>query len=264
MELSWDLFFENLTGEKIAELFINTPFWEPLKTLKEFLNDYISVTSLKIPVKIPLPESVLITPEGEIIPFRELEEFEGKYFYKGEKIEGAFIYAGAVFMDRKIYFEKEVKIEPFALIKGPCYLSRGTEVRHSAYLRGSVYTGEGVIIGHTTEVKNSIFFASAKAAHFAYVGDSILGREVNLGAGTKLANLKFTQRKIILKINEKTISTGLKKLGAILGDKTQTGCNSVLQPGTLIGKNSYVYPCISAGPGFFPPHSKIKKSNFLK
>ncbi|MCX8042097.1 MAG: hypothetical protein N3A56_06340 [Thermodesulfobacteriaceae bacterium] len=264
MELSLDLFFEKLNHEKVAELFADKVIWEPLKKLKEFLNDLIPELSIKIPFKNPLPESVFLTPEGEIVPFKELEEFEGEFFYKGEKIEGTLIYAGAILMDKKLYFEKQVIIEPFALLKGPCYLSKGTEVRHSAYLRGSIYTGEGAVIGHTTEVKNSIFLTQAKAAHFAYVGDSILGREVNLGAGTKLANLKFTQRKITFKINSQNIFTGLKKMGAILGDKTQTGCNSVLQPGTLIGKNSYIYPCCSAGPGYFPPRSKIKKSTFLK
>lgn len=262
MEITLDLFFENLENEKIVELFIKGPIWEPLKKLKEFLNDTVPELQLKIPLREPLSKSVFVTVEGEVIPFEELEEFEGSYYYQGKKVEGAIFYAGVVLMDKKIHFETGVKVEPFAIIKGPCYFSKGTEIRHSAYLRGSIYTGEAVVIGHTTEVKNSIFLAWAKAAHFAYVGDSILGKGVNLGAGTKLANLKFTQRKITFKINGQTVFTGLKKMGAILGDKTQTGCNSVLQPGTLIGKNSYIYPCSSAGPGFFPPRSKIKKSTY--
>ena len=114
------------------------------------------------------------------------------------------------------------------------------------------------MIGHTTEVKNSIFFSEAKAAHFAYVGDSILGKNVNLGAGTKLANLKFTKKEIVIEYEGEKYKTGLKKFGAIIGDGAQTGCNSVLQPGTLLGKRSFVFPAKVAGPGVFPPESKIK------
>jgi len=258
MEIALDLFFENLEKEKIAELFKNAFPWDPLKTLKTYLLDTIPDLPKEIPVEIPLPKSLFLTVEGEVIPFEELEVYNGKYYFKEEKLEGAILKAGTILMGKKIFFEKDVIVEPFSIIFSPAYFSQGTHIRHGAYIRGSIYTGEKAVIGHTTEVKNSIFLSFAKASHFAYVGDSILGKDVNLGAGTKLANLKFTKKEIILTINNKVINTALKKLGAILGDRSQTGCNSVLQPGTLLGKDSFVYPGKVGGPGYFLPKTKIK------
>jgi len=115
------------------------------------------------------------------------------------------------------------------------------------------------VCGHTTEAKNAIFFPGAKASHFAYVGDSILGEGVNLGAGTKLANLRFLRGEITVEVGGRLFRTGLRKFGAILGDKVQTGCNSVLQPGTLVGQGSFIFPGVVAGPGFIPKGSKIKR-----
>lgn len=258
MSISLDLFFENLEEEKVAELFKNAFPWEPLKNLKNFLFEIIPELPKNIPIGIPLSESLILKENKEVIPLKECENYEGEYYFKGEKINGAVLKAGVVLTGRKIFFEKDVIVEPFSVISPPAYFSKETQIRHGAYIRGSVYTGKRAIIGHTTEVKNSIFFSSAKASHFAYVGDSILGKDVNLGAGTKLANLKFNKKNIILVINDEIINTGLKKLGAILGDKSQTGCNSVLQPGTLLGKKSYVYPGKTCGPGYFPPGTKIK------
>jgi bifunctional N-acetylglucosamine-1-phosphate-uridyltransferase/glucosamine-1-phosphate-acetyltransferase GlmU-like protein len=258
MSISLDLFFENLKEEKIAELFQNVLPWEPLKKLKDFLLEMIPELPKDIPIGLPLPESLILTENKEVIPLKECEICEEEYYFKGERLEGAVLQAGAVLTGRKIFFEKNIIVEPFSVISPPAYFSKGTQIRHGAYIRGSVYTGEKAVIGHTTEVKNSIFLSSAKAAHFAYIGDSILGKDVNLGAGTKLANLKFNKKNITLVINNEIINTGLKKLGAILGDKCQTGCNSVLQPGTLLGKESYVYPGKTCGPGYFPPGTKIK------
>ena len=258
MNISLDLFFENLEREKIAELFKNALPWEPLKLLKTYLLDIVPELPKDIPIGIPIPENLFLTSEGEVIPLKDLEIYNEEYYLKGEKIKGAILKAGALLTGKKIFFEKDVIVEPFSLISPPAYFSQGTQIRHSSYIRGSVYTGEKVVIGHTTEVKNSIFFSSAKASHFAYVGDSILGNNVNLGAGTKLANLKFSKTIITLVINDETVNTGLKKLGAILGDSCQTGCNSVLQPGTLLGKRSYVYPGKVCGPGYFLPGTKIK------
>jgi bifunctional N-acetylglucosamine-1-phosphate-uridyltransferase/glucosamine-1-phosphate-acetyltransferase GlmU-like protein len=258
MKLEITSFFENLEEEKIVDLFNSDYPWDALKKLKEYLSDIIPELPERIPLKTPLPESIFITIEKEIIPLKELEMNEGEYYFKGEKIEGAILYAGAILMDRKVFFEKGVVVEPCAMISGPAYFSEGTQIRHGAYVRGSVYTGKKAVIGHTTEVKNSIFFSLAKAAHFAYVGDSILGKDVNLGAGTKLANLKFLKKEIVFSLEGEYIHTGLKKFGAILGDKAQTGCNAVLQPGTVLGKKSFVFPGKVAGPGIFPPGTKIK------
>jgi UDP-N-acetylglucosamine diphosphorylase / glucose-1-phosphate thymidylyltransferase / UDP-N-acetylgalactosamine diphosphorylase / glucosamine-1-phosphate N-acetyltransferase / galactosamine-1-phosphate N-acetyltransferase len=135
------------------------------------------------------------------------------------------------------------EIEPGAYIKGPCIIGKNCSIRHTAYLRGDVLVEEGSVIGHASEVKHSIFLKNAKAAHFAYVGDSILGEGVNLGAGTRLANLRFDHAEICIKSGGGTIPTGRKKLGAILGDGVQTGCNSVCNPGTICYPETFLLPC---------------------
>lgn len=137
-------------------------------------------------------------------------------------------------------------VEPGAFIMGPCYIGENCEIRHGAYIRGNVLIGNGCVVGHATEVKNSFFFDGAKAGHFAYVGDSILGNQVNLGAGTKCANLRFDGKSVVIVDGDIRIATGMRKLGAILGDGVQTGCNSVTNPGTLIGKEGLVAPCSTA------------------
>lgn len=138
-------------------------------------------------------------------------------------------------------------IEPGAYIKGPCVIGDYCSIRHGAYIRGNVLVGNHCVIGHSTEVKNSIFFNHSQAAHFSYVGDSILGSHVNLGAGAKLANLLFNKKNIKIKSGEGLIDTHRKKLGAILGDYSQIGCNSVTNPGTILCKHACVHPCINLG-----------------
>lgn len=134
-------------------------------------------------------------------------------------------------------------LEPGCYIEGPCIIGENCTVRHGAYIRGNFIAGDHSVIGHDTEVKNSVMLNHAHAAHFAYLGDSIVGNHVNLGAGTKCANLKFDRSTIILSFQGQKIDTGLKKFGAIFGDGSQTGCNSVTNPGTIFGKNSFCYPC---------------------
>jgi NDP-sugar pyrophosphorylase family protein len=148
-------------------------------------------------------------------------------------------------------------VEPGALIRGPVIIGRDTEVRHGAYIRGNVIIGNKCVVGHATEVKSSILMDGAKAGHFAYIGDSILGRNVNLGAGTKLANLKVTEGSVVLKIGGTSFDTGLRKFGAVIGDFSELGCNSVTNPGTLIGPHSRVYPCTSIK-GFLPEKTIVK------
>lgn len=174
---------------------------------------------------------------------------EGLLDHLGAKPEGATIrgkvHAGA-YIEGRVLIDEGAIVEPTAYIQGPCYIGPGTEVRHGAYIRGMVYAGRDCVIGHTTEVKGSIFFDEAKAGHFAYVGDAILGRKVNLGAGTKLANLPLRRGevRIIDPQTKRIISTGLQKFSAILGDDAQTGCNAVLSPGTLLMPGTAVLPCV--------------------
>ncbi|MDA3792051.1 MAG: glucose-1-phosphate thymidylyltransferase [Elusimicrobia bacterium] len=169
---------------------------------------------------------------------------------------GAVVYAGAYILDDRIQLEANVKVEPGAYIAGPSIIGEGTQIRHGAYIRGKVITGKNCVIGHTTEIKNSVMLGESKAGHFSYIGDSILG-EVNLGAGTKLANLKITNNEIVIKQNGKKFPTGLRKFGAILGDGVQTGCNTVTMPGTIMSKGVLTYPNTTAR-GYYNPETIIK------
>lgn len=154
---------------------------------------------------------------------------------------------------------KGTVLEPGIYIKGPCIIGENCIVRQGAYIRGDFIAGHGCVIGHDTEVKNTIMLDHAMAAHFAYLGDSILGNRVNLGAGTKCANLKFDHKSIALHFEGKVIETGLRKFGAIIGDDSQLGCNSVTNPGTLLGKQVFCYPCINVG-GFVASRSLVRSS----
>ena len=138
------------------------------------------------------------------------------------------------------------RIESGAYIRGPALIGPGTEVRHGAYIRGNVLTGTGCVIGHASECKSAIFLDQSKAPHFAYVGDSILGADVNLGAGVRLANLKVLPGSVAVRLADgTTIDTGMLKLGAVIGDGTQIGCNAVTSPGTIIGRECVIYATIS-------------------
>lgn len=136
-------------------------------------------------------------------------------------------------------------VEAGAYIKGPCIIGKNCQIRHGAYIRGSVITGNECVIGHATEVKNSIFLNKAFAGHLSYIGDSILGSHVNLGAGVKCANLRFDNKNIKVFDGHTLIDSGLRKFGLILGDGGQIGCNSVTNPGTIMGKRSIGLPCIN-------------------
>lgn len=141
-----------------------------------------------------------------------------------------------------IVIEEGAVVEPGAFVAGPTYIESGAVIRHGAYVRGSAYICSGAVVGHTTEVKGAILLPEAKAAHFNYVGDSILGVECNLGAGTKLANLKISHGTVFLRLDSKRVDTGLKKFGAILGNRAQTGCNSVTNPGTIFLPEAVLLP----------------------
>lgn len=148
-------------------------------------------------------------------------------------------------------------VEPGAYIKGPCIIGKRCVIRHGAYVRGQVITGDDCVIGHDTEIKNTILLNGVHAAHFAYLGDSILGNNVNLGAGTKCANLKLDHGHINIHWNGQRIATPFRKLGAIIGDRTQIGCNTVTNPGVLLGQDVLCYPCTNVS-GFVPSQMIVK------
>ena len=173
------------------------------------------------------------------------------------RIEGIVEEGAYLVCPELISIGKGTIVEPGAYIKGPCIIGENCSVRHGAYIRGDFIAGNACVIGHATEVKNSIFLDGAQAGHFAYVGDSILGNHVNLGAGMKCANLRFDNTTIRIHLNGTSLDSGLRKLGVIMGDYSQTGCNSVTNPGTLMGKKSRLAPCATVC-GIVPSQSAIK------
>jgi NDP-sugar pyrophosphorylase family protein len=148
-------------------------------------------------------------------------------------------------IEKGIFVGKNVKIAPTAYIEAPTVIGDGTEIRHSAYIRGNVIIGENCVVGNSTEIKNDIIFNNVQVPHYNYVGDSILGYKSHMGAGSITSNVKSDKTLVVVKDcydTKEEIETGLKKFGAMLGDYVEVGCNSVLNPGTVIGKNSNVYP----------------------
>jgi NDP-sugar pyrophosphorylase family protein len=164
---------------------------------------------------------------------------------------------GAYVEWEKVYIGKGTVVEPGAYIRGPAIIGEDNEIRNGAYIRENVIIGDRCVIGHASEIKNSIVLDEGKAPHFNYVGDSVLGNGCNLGAGTKLSNLKVTWDPIKVKVQGQLYDTGLLKFGAMIGDHVETGCNSVLNPGTLLGPGCLVYPNITIG-GYFPARTIIK------
>ena len=142
----------------------------------------------------------------------------------------------------KVWAHKSAKIAPTACINAPCVICAGAEIRHCAFLRGSVLIGKDCVVGNSTELKNVILFDGVQVPHYNYVGDSILGFKSHMGAGSITSNVKSDKTLVVVKDGETQVETGLKKMGAMLGDYVEIGCNSVLNPGVVIGRNSNVYP----------------------
>ena len=159
----------------------------------------------------------------------------------------------------QVWVHKTASIAPTAYLGAPCIIGAGTEVRHCAFIRGSALVGENCVVGNSVELKNVILFDNVQVPHFNYVGDSILGYKSHMGAGAVTSNVKSDQSLVVVKNGEEQIPTGLKKFGAMLGDFVEVGCNSVLNPGTVIGRHSNVYPT-SCVRGVIPEHC-IWKNN---
>lgn len=160
-------------------------------------------------------------------------------------------------ISENVWVHKSVKIAPTAYIGAPCIIGKDTEVRQCAFIRSAALIGEGCVIGNSTEVKNAIIFDSVQVPHFNYVGDSILGYKSHLGAGAVTSNVKSDRSLVAVKTADGRIETGLKKFGAMVGDNVEVGCNSVLNPGTVIGRNSNIYP-LSSVRGSVPENSIFK------
>ncbi len=145
--------------------------------------------------------------------------------------------------EKDIWVAKSAKIAPTACLNGPLIIDEDAEIRHCAYIRGNAIVGKGAVVGNSTELKNVILFNKVQVPHYNYVGDSILGYKSHMGAGSITSNVKSDKTLVIVKNGKETMETGLKKMGAILADNVEVGCNSVLNPGTIIGRNSNIYPC---------------------
>ena len=158
-----------------------------------------------------------------------------------------------------IWIAKSAKVAPTASITGPCIIGQRTEVRHCAFIRGSALVGNDCVVGNSTELKNVILIDTVQVPHYNYVGDSVLGSHSHMGAGSITSNVKSDKTLVVIKSGDGKLETGLKKMGAVLGDYVEVGCGSVLNPGTVIGKNSNVYP-LSSVRGVIPENSIYKKA----
>lgn len=161
-----------------------------------------------------------------------------------------------------IWVARDAKIFPSAYIGSPCIIDHGAELRHCAFIRGSAIIGKNAVVGNSVEVKNSILFDEVQTPHYNYVGDSVLGYKSHMGAGSITSNVKSDKTLVTVKCGAERIETGRKKFGAILGDNVEVGCNSVLNPGTVIGRNSNIYP-LSCVRGVVPAHSIFKTGGVI-
>lgn len=204
------------------------------------LNETIAVDifeGLKFPWEVLPKIKDFIIKLGETLP-------EDRYERKGENI----------------WIAKSARVFPSAYIAGPCIIDEDAEVRHCAFIRGSAIVGKGCVVGNSTELKNVILFNKVQVPHYNYVGDSILGFKAHMGAGSITSNVKSDKTLVVVKSDGENIETGLKKFGAMLGDNVEVGCNSVLNPGTVVGRSTNIYPT-SCVRGYIPANSIYKDSS---
>ena len=187
-------------------------------------------------------------------PFEALKGISGLIVRLGESLDSS-IYEKR---GEDVWVAKSAKVAPTAFLGGPCIIGEHTEVRHCAFIRGSALVGNGCVVGNSVELKNVIIFDDVQVPHYNYVGDSILGYHSHMGAGSITSNVKADKTNVVIKSETDSIATGLKKVGAFLGDYAEIGCNSVLNPGTVIGRHSNVYP-LSMVRGVVQANSIYKK-----
>jgi UDP-N-acetylglucosamine diphosphorylase / glucose-1-phosphate thymidylyltransferase / UDP-N-acetylgalactosamine diphosphorylase / glucosamine-1-phosphate N-acetyltransferase / galactosamine-1-phosphate N-acetyltransferase len=258
--------FFNLASFAHAPLFENCDYvWEGLRHIAPYLRRHLQgmVTALGA-LRQPLVRTTVIWQErvwneGFEVLGGDVTKGTFRLRIQGEDVADAvLLYAGCVLWDDQICLGPGSVVEPGALIQGPTIIGAHTEVRQGAYVRGNCIIGDRCVVGHTTEIKGSVMLNEAKAGHFAYIGDSILGNATNLGAGTKLANLKIKPGTVRVRFGASSIDTGLRKFGAVLGDHVEIGCNAVTNPGTLLGKGCLVFPVTSVPSGYHEPESILR------
>ena len=176
--------------------------------------------------------------EGKTYPWEVLPEIKDFILKLGKTLDPD----EYEYREGDIWIAKSAKIAPTACINGPAIIGKDTEVRHCAFIRGNAIVGEGCVVGNSTELKNVVLFNCVQVPHYNYVGDAVLGYKSHMGAGSICSNVKSDKQLVVVKDGEEKIETGLKKFGAMLGDHVEVGCGSVLNPGTVIGRNSNIYP----------------------
>lgn len=198
--------------------------------------------SIKIEALFNLEETIAADIfEGAVYPWEVLKKIGDFIIELGNRLpEDEYEKRG-----ENIWVAKSAKVFESAYINGPCIIDKNAEVRHCAFIRGNAIVGEGAVVGNSTELKNVILFNKVQVPHYNYVGDSILGFQAHMGAGSITSNVKSDKKLITIKAPEQNIETGIKKIGAMLGDNVEVGCGSVLNPGTIIGRNSNIYPLSS-------------------
>lgn len=257
-------FFTHLKDFAHREMFENVEWvWEPLKTLDKSIHSFLETNSSNAKSLDSLEGTTVSDPadqgNGKIGPSLFVNQWMEMKTAVLIKPLGILIGKGTI-------------LEPSAILKGPMVIGEGCEIRQGAYLRGNVIVGSHCVIGHCTEIKNSVIMNHSEAGHFNYIGDSILGSHVNMGAGSRLANLQFRTPEqkepkvqifpeIPALIDDDIIKTGLNKFGAILGDNVEVGCNAVLCPGALVGKENWIYPNSVLPREYYPPKSILSPNN---
>lgn len=194
--------------------------------------------------------------EGRTYPWEVLPEVKDFILKLGKTLDPE----EYEYKEGDIWIAKSAKIAPTACINGPAIIGKDTEVRHCAFIRGNAIVGEGCVVGNSTELKNVVIFNCVQVPHYNYVGDAVLGYKSHMGAGSICSNVKSDKQLVVVKDGEEKIETGFKKFGAMLGDHVEVGCGSVLNPGTVIGRNSNIYP-LSSVRGCVPSDSIYKNKN---
>lgn len=192
--------------------------------------------------------------EGKTYPWEVLPEI-GDFIVKLGKTLGENEYE---YREGDVWIAKSAKIAPTASITGPAIIGKDAEVRHCAFIRGKVIVGEGAVVGNSTELKNAVLFNRVQVPHYNYVGDSVLGFKSHMGAGSICSNVRSDKKLVTVRNGEESLETGFKKFGAMLGDGVEVGCGSVLNPGTVVGRNASIYP-LSSVRGCVAENSIYKK-----
>jgi NDP-sugar pyrophosphorylase family protein len=251
-------FFTHLNSFAHKDLFTDIEWvWQPLKNLDKSIQSILTARSSQV-------ESVDALEGTRVSDTADWKNAKiGKSLFVDQWVE---IKNDVLIKPLGILLGKGTVLEPSAILKGSMIIGAGCEIRQGAYLRGNVIVGDHAVIGHSTEIKNSIVMNHSEAGHFNYIGDSILGSHVNMGAGSRLANLQFRSAEqkeravqlfpeIPARIKGKTIPSGLNKFGSILGDNVEVGCNAVVCPGTLVGKDNWILPNSVLTREYYPPES---------